>query len=323
MKRTSRRPSLRPTDRLLWVLLSRLLPNWREMLVIVKPETVIGWHRKGFRLYWTWKSRRCRGGRPPISRDGAQPGGMTPKNRATLRTFEDDRNRWLLLSLPEILWKEARSGKGSPDRMAVRAQFAIGLEILIVAPLRSHNLYNLRFGATLLKPGGDRGNWHVVLDEDQTKMTEPLEYELPEHLTRMIDVYREELRPVLIKGDRDDGYLFPSRDGGCKRQETLAQQLTHIVRKRTGLRLTPHQHRHLAAQSLLDEEPGNYIGVSHLLGHRNPKSSRMYTGLRTKAAGRHHERLVSEQRRRLSEKAGHRRRSPKKKSQSKTGRDKP
>jgi len=39
------------------------------MLVIVKPETVIGWHRKGFRLYWTWKSRRCRGGRPPIPRD--------------------------------------------------------------------------------------------------------------------------------------------------------------------------------------------------------------------------------------------------------------
>jgi len=69
MKRNARRPSLRPTDRLLWVLLSRLLLNWREMLVIVKPETVIGWHRKGFRLYWTWKSRRRRGGRPPIPRD--------------------------------------------------------------------------------------------------------------------------------------------------------------------------------------------------------------------------------------------------------------
>ena len=69
MTRISRRPSLRPTDRLLWVLLSRFLPNWREMLVIVKPETVIGWHRKGFRLYWTWKSRRRGGGRPPIPRD--------------------------------------------------------------------------------------------------------------------------------------------------------------------------------------------------------------------------------------------------------------
>ncbi len=69
MMRTSRRPSLRPTDCLLWVLLSRFSPNRREMLVIVKPETVIGWHRQGFRLYWTWKSRRRRGGRPAIPRD--------------------------------------------------------------------------------------------------------------------------------------------------------------------------------------------------------------------------------------------------------------
>ncbi len=57
MKRISQRPSLRPTDRLVWVLLSRLLPNWRDVLVIVTPETVIGWHREGFRLFWAWKSR--------------------------------------------------------------------------------------------------------------------------------------------------------------------------------------------------------------------------------------------------------------------------
>ena len=69
MKRTARRPSLRPADRLLWVLLSRLLPNWRDVLVIVQPETVIGWHRKGFRLYRTWKSRRRGGGRPAMPRD--------------------------------------------------------------------------------------------------------------------------------------------------------------------------------------------------------------------------------------------------------------
>ena len=69
MKRMSPRPSLRPTNRLLWVLLSRLLPNWRDVLVIVTPETVIGWHRKGFRLFWTWKSRRPRGGRPPVPRE--------------------------------------------------------------------------------------------------------------------------------------------------------------------------------------------------------------------------------------------------------------
>ena len=38
-------------------------------MVIVKPETVIGWHRKGFRLYWTWKSRNRKTGRPTVSKD--------------------------------------------------------------------------------------------------------------------------------------------------------------------------------------------------------------------------------------------------------------
>ena len=46
-----KRPKLRPRDRVFWVLLSRLWPNWRSALVIVQPETVIRWHRQGFRLY--------------------------------------------------------------------------------------------------------------------------------------------------------------------------------------------------------------------------------------------------------------------------------
>ena len=56
-------------DRVFWVVLSRLWPGWRNSLVIVKPETVIGWHRKGFRLFWTWKSRRRNSRRPPLSRE--------------------------------------------------------------------------------------------------------------------------------------------------------------------------------------------------------------------------------------------------------------
>jgi len=44
-------------DRLLWVWLSQLCGSWRSALMIVKPETVIAWHRRGFRLYWSWKSR--------------------------------------------------------------------------------------------------------------------------------------------------------------------------------------------------------------------------------------------------------------------------
>lgn len=43
-------------------------PRWSDVLVIVKPETVVGWHRVGFRRYWRWKSRSC-GGRPKISQE--------------------------------------------------------------------------------------------------------------------------------------------------------------------------------------------------------------------------------------------------------------
>ena len=52
LQRSVKRPRLRQRDRILWVWLSRFWVDWRSSLVIVKPETVIRWHRDGFRLYW-------------------------------------------------------------------------------------------------------------------------------------------------------------------------------------------------------------------------------------------------------------------------------
>jgi transposase InsO family protein len=57
------RPRLRKRDRIFWIWLARLWSDWRSCLMIVKPETVIAWHRQGFRLYWRWKSRK-KPGRP-------------------------------------------------------------------------------------------------------------------------------------------------------------------------------------------------------------------------------------------------------------------
>jgi putative transposase len=56
---------LSSTDRLLWVWLYRIWPQALNVMVLVKPATVIQWHRKGFRLYWWWRSRRR--GRPKMS----------------------------------------------------------------------------------------------------------------------------------------------------------------------------------------------------------------------------------------------------------------
>ena len=68
LQRTLPRPKLQRRDRRFWVWLSRLWANWRSVLVIVKPETVIRWHRWGFRYYWRWKSRK-RGGRPKTAQE--------------------------------------------------------------------------------------------------------------------------------------------------------------------------------------------------------------------------------------------------------------
>jgi hypothetical protein len=70
LQRSARkRPKLISGDRLFWVCLSRLWRDWCSTLVIVKPETVVAWHRKGFRLFWTWKIRRGQPGRPVIARE--------------------------------------------------------------------------------------------------------------------------------------------------------------------------------------------------------------------------------------------------------------
>src|SRR2546428_8490083 len=57
LKRQTRRPRVRRSDRYLWLLLMSVWPNWRNSLIILQPETLIGWQRAGFRMFWRWKSR--------------------------------------------------------------------------------------------------------------------------------------------------------------------------------------------------------------------------------------------------------------------------
>ncbi len=66
LRRRTGRPRLLKRDRIFWLWLARFWSRWRDCLVVVKPETVIRWHRRGFKYYWTWKSRhKC--GRPTVT----------------------------------------------------------------------------------------------------------------------------------------------------------------------------------------------------------------------------------------------------------------
>jgi transposase InsO family protein len=66
LQRSVGRPRLRRRDRIVWAWLARLWPAWRSSLLMVEPATVLAWQRRGFQLYWRWKSWGRPAGRPPL-----------------------------------------------------------------------------------------------------------------------------------------------------------------------------------------------------------------------------------------------------------------
>lgn len=66
LQRSVKRPKLTPADRVFWAWLSIVSRGWKSGVFIVKAATVVGWHRNGFRLFWTWKIRHGKPGRPKV-----------------------------------------------------------------------------------------------------------------------------------------------------------------------------------------------------------------------------------------------------------------
>ena len=79
-----KRPKLTAADRLLWVWLSTVWNGWRSGIFLVRAATVIGWHRKSFRLFWTWRIRRGKPGRPSVPKEV----------RELIRTMSRDNPLW-------------------------------------------------------------------------------------------------------------------------------------------------------------------------------------------------------------------------------------
>ena len=99
MKRANGRPRLQARDRLFWMALRRIWTNWRTALVLVRPDTVVGWHRTWLRRRWTRRSTPRPNGRPPVKREiralvsemaTANPLWGAPRIHGELRTLGVD-----------------------------------------------------------------------------------------------------------------------------------------------------------------------------------------------------------------------------------------
>jgi hypothetical protein len=106
LKRKRPRPKLNTFDRLFWTTLRRVWPRWADVLIIVKSEAVVGWHRAGFRLYWRWRSRP-RGGRPKI----------TGEIRVLIRRLAEENPDW---GAPKIHGELQKLGFVVSERSAAR-----------------------------------------------------------------------------------------------------------------------------------------------------------------------------------------------------------
>ena len=220
-------------------------------------------------------------------------GGMTDKNRARLRQFDNQSAVNRLIGLPGLVFDNLPpEGRLSPAQ-ALRAQSALAVAILILgAPLRIKNLASLQLGVHVLetRPIGLGGNGgvlagkgattsrHIGLPALETKSSKDMEFTLPSGLCKYIDIYNARCLPILVRGGST--YLFPNTTGGTKREDGLSVQIKTFIKRETGLIVNAHLYRHLAAKLYLERNPGDYPTVQMLLGHKDLQTTlRAYVGM--------------------------------------------
>jgi integrase len=205
---------------------------------------------------------------------------LTEKNLAVIRQVLATSIWREVCLLPGRLMNEARElHETAPVKAALRAQLAVAIGILTVAPVRLGNLTRIRLGENLIRPGGPRLPYGLVFPNYDVKNRVRLEFNLKAGLTGLIEEYLRDHQPVLLRGSKEP-WLFPGDGAGHKTPSMFGQQITDIVEKRVGIRVTAHQYRHAAAAIILKTDNQNYEWARRVLGHKNLQTTiNFYTGL--------------------------------------------
>jgi len=220
-------------------------------------------------------------------------GGLTKKNRGSLRQFDDPSVLQRLSDLPGRLWNEVKRDKRHDNHTLCKAQAALAVAILPYMPIRLTNLVSLTFDVHLFMREGARAISTLEIPAEEVKNRRALAFDIPPHVAKMLIEYRNTIAPKII-GRRPDK-VFVNTDGSQKAPQTVALLIRKVLRKRAGIELTPHQFRHLAARILLDAEPGNFETICQTLGHASRSTTTTaYTGIDTVRAARHYHRILEQ-----------------------------
>lgn len=211
--------------------------------------------------------------------------GMTEKNLALIRLVLTDGVWSRVVNLPKQLMQQARlQWHHAPVRAAVMAQIAVAIAILTVAPIRLGNLTSIRLGENLAKLGGPASNFWLTFPKYDVKNRVPLQFNLDDMVTAIINEYVHDFRSVLMRGSNAD-WLFPGKAGTHKEKISFSTQIVERIEKSTGLRITVHQFRHAAGALILKHRPGEYELVRRILAHKSVQTTKdFYLSLETTQA---------------------------------------
>jgi integrase len=216
--------------------------------------------------------------------------GLTEKNRRCLRQFADINKLAALLALPQRLLTQADRQEGDRRRGAVGVALGLAIGIELVIPIRAQNLTGLRLDRHIHHAGK-----RVLLSipAEETKNENAIDAELPSWLVRLLDAHVKWYRPRLVS--TPSPWLFPGEQGARRSPGGFGAQISSLIVEKTGITMTLHQFRHLAAKLYLDRRPGDYETVRRLLGHKSLETTmRFYRELDTVLAVQRYGELLNQ-----------------------------
>jgi integrase len=219
-------------------------------------------------------------------------GGLTQKNRDRLRQFDDPGNIGSLILLPQRVFAELGRCKEPSVAEALRAQSALGVELLLMASLRIGNLAALDLDRNIIR-NGRRGREvvHLAIPAEDVKNSVAIEAELTPETVGLLDLYLERYRPLLLDGSSP--WLFPGQGAKAKSRHTLGLQVKKFIKRKCGLEVNVHLFRHIGAKLYLDAYPGAYGLIQRVHGHRSSETTtRYYCGTENVAAMRHFDKHI-------------------------------
>lgn len=160
----------------------------------------------------------------------------------------------------------------SPARRAVRLRDGLMISLLIARPIRLRSFTGLEIGRHIVPIDG---GYRIVLAPEDTKNGRPYEAPAPEWLGPYMDIYLEQMRPVLL-GERCSDRLWISITGTEMSDSCINHRLCKVTKRELGRPINPHLFRDCAMTSRAIDDPDNVRAMPPVLGHSKMRTSEMY-----------------------------------------------